>query len=144
MLVYVDSSFLISLYRQDANHSAAQAYVESHKVELSYLQLHRVEVRNALRVSVFQNFITEEELKSIFRRIEDDLSEGFLVHVSVTWNNIFRRADELSETYVAKSPQRALDILHVAAAWECGASTFATFDHRQRSLAKISGLTVKP
>ncbi|MGA2436750.1 MAG: PIN domain-containing protein [Bryobacteraceae bacterium] len=37
-----------------------------------------------------------------------------------------------------------LDLLHVAVALSLGVKTFVTFDERQRAVAKLEGLTVKP
>jgi predicted nucleic acid-binding protein len=39
---------------------------------------------------------------------------------------------------------RTLDLLHVAVALSLGVKTFVTFDERQRAVAKLEGLTVKP
>ena len=40
--------------------------------------------------------------------------------------------------------QRTIDLLHVAIALEAKATTFLSFDNRQRKLAKAAGLEVKP
>ena len=40
--------------------------------------------------------------------------------------------------------QRTIDLLHVAIALEAKATTFLSFDNRQRKLAKAAGLEFKP
>jgi predicted nucleic acid-binding protein len=60
------------------------------------------------------------------------------------WTNVFRRADELSEEHASHNGQRTIDLLHVAAALECSARTFLSFDQRQRKLAQAAGLKVRP
>jgi predicted nucleic acid-binding protein len=64
--------------------------------------------------------------------------------MAVDWTGIFRRADELSDKYAGTDGQRTIDLLHVALALGCGAKTFLSFDRRQRKLAKVAGMSVKP
>ncbi len=141
---YADSSFLVSIYRSDANQTAAHAFMAKHSPSLAFLPLHRVELRNALRFAETQGLISTQERRAAFRQIEQDLREGLLVHLSIAWSDICRRADELSERHMVANGQRTIDLLHVACALECGARLFLSFDQRQRGLAKAAGLVVKP
>ncbi len=141
---YADSSFLVSIYRRDGNHEAACALMSKRSPALTFLPLHRVELRNALRFAEIQGLITAAERRAAFKQIEQDLRDGLLLHVSVAWSDICRHADELSEKHMVKNGQRTIDLLHVAAALETGARTFLTFDQRQCGLAKAAGLQVKP
>jgi len=139
---YADSSFLVSIYRHDGNHAAAHVFMAKHSPVLAFLPLHRVELRNALRFAETQGLITAAERRGAFKQIEQDLREGLLLHTPVAWSDICRRADELSEKHMIKNGQRTIDLLHVAAALESGASLFLSFDHRQCGLAKAAGLQV--
>jgi len=56
--------------------------------------------------------------------------------------NVFELARSLSEQHGRALRNRALDVLHVAAAVQFGASAFATFDDRQGRLAEEVGLTL--
>jgi predicted nucleic acid-binding protein len=59
------------------------------------------------------------------------------------WKTYFlhRAATErLSARYSEKLGTRSLDILHVAGAVVLGATSFLTFDRRQATLARASGL----
>jgi predicted nucleic acid-binding protein len=141
---YPDSSFLVSIYRLDGNHAVAGAFMRKHSPSLAFILLHRVELRNALRFAEIQGLITPEERRRTFRRIEEDLREDFLVHATISWSDICRRADDLSEKHMIKNGQRTIDLLHVAAALETGTQLFLSFDQRQRGLAKVAGLQVKP
>jgi len=127
---YPDSSFLVSFYREDNNHAIARAFMQKWAPSLAFLPLHRVELRNALRLAEAQGLFKMEERREAFKEIEQDLRDGFLVHVAIAWSDICRRADELSEKHSARNGQRAIDLLHVAAALESG--------------AKLAGLQVKP
>jgi len=141
---YPDSSFLVSIYRQDGNHAAASTFMRKRSPSLAFLPLHRVELRNALRFAETRGLIRSDERREAFRQIEEDLREGFLVHATVAWSDICRRADDLSEKHRVKNGQRTIDLLHVAAALESGIRLFLSFDQRQCGLAKAAGLQVKP
>ena len=141
---YPDSSFLVSLVSRDTNSPSAAKFMRSHSEELAFTPLHRIEVRNALRNAAARGEITNEERRSAFHAVEEDLREGLLIPASISWTDALRRADELSERHREKDGQRTLDLLHVAIAIEMGASIFLSFDKRQRRLARAAGLHVKP
>ena len=141
---YADSSFLVSLLRVDSNHEAAMRYMAECGETLAFNPLHRVELRNALRNAQAFGQITENERRLAFRRIEQDLQARLLIYTRVSWTDVFRLADELSDKHSGKEGQRTIDLLHVALALECGAKTFLSFDRRQRSLAKAANLIVRP
>jgi predicted nucleic acid-binding protein len=141
---YADSSFLLSLLRVDSNHEAAMRYMAECGETLAFNPLHRVELRNALRNAQAFGQITENERRLAFRQIEQDLQAGLLIYTRVSWTDVFRLADELSNKHSGKEGQRTIDLLHVALAVECGAKIFLSFDRRQRGLAKAANLTVKP
>jgi predicted nucleic acid-binding protein len=141
---YADSSFLVSLLRVDSNHEMAMRYMAQCGQTLAFNPLHRVELRNALRNAQALGQITENERRLAFREIEQDLQAGLLICTRVSWTDVFRLADELSNKHSGKEGQRTIDLLHVALALQCGAKTFLSFDRRQRSLAKAANLIVKP
>ena len=57
---------------------------------------------------------------------------------------VWRFARDLSDSHAANIGCRTLDLLHVAVALSLGVKTFVSFDERQRAVAKLEGLTVKP
>ena len=141
---YPDSSFVVSLVCRDTRSDEAAGHMERAAAALIFTPLHRIETRNALRNATGRGALTDADQRAAFRQIEEDLRDGLLVHTSVNWPDVFRRADALSERHAATEGQRTLDLLHVAIALECGAKTFLSFDQRQRKLAKAVGLKVKP
>jgi predicted nucleic acid-binding protein len=141
---YADSSFLVALYRQDANQAAAHRFMAAYSPRLNFTPLNRIELRNALRNVESIGEITQQERRVAFRQIDDDLKSGMLLHVPVNWTDVLRRADDLSEQHATRDGQRTIDLLHVAIALDSGADTFLSFDRRQRRLATAAGLEVKP
>ncbi len=141
---YPDSSFLVSLHHADKHGPTARSFLAKRRFPLIFTPLHRIEVRNALRNVTTRGDMTSSELRLAFQQLDEDLRDGILVHAPVEWTNVFRRADELSETHAIREGQRTIDLLHVAIALEAKARIFLSFDNRQRKLAKAAGLEVKP
>jgi len=144
MTSYADSSFLVSLHGNDTNAGEARRFMVRHPEALPFNPLHRLEVRNGLRLAVFRGDMTKEERTSALRQIEEDLGDGVLVHRAMPWTDALRKAELLSADHAEQIGCRAADTLHVAAALLVPARRFLSFDKRQRGLAKAAGLDVKP
>ena len=84
------------------------------------------------------------ERHRLLRPIEQAPVGSLLIHTPVEWTNVFRRADELSAKHARSTPQRTIDLIHVAIALESGAENFLCFDNRQRLLARAAGLRTNP
>ncbi len=140
MRVYADSSFLVSCYLVDTNTPRAKAFLSEHDGPLPFTALHELEVRNALRLGVFREVITDEQAKAASAAIDADLRNGRLVRTAVKWPAAFRATLRLSERHAAKTGTRSLDILHIASARALRMKELATFDSRQRALAAAAGL----
>ena len=52
--------------------------MRKHSPALAFLPLHRVEVRNALRVAEAQGLLTAEERREAFKEIERDLRDALV------------------------------------------------------------------
>lgn len=141
---YADSSFLLSLHCDDVNAEQARQFMARNPGALEFNPLHRLEVRNGLRLRVYRGSMTRAERAAALRQIEEDLADGILVHVPLPWTDAFRQAEQLSAAHAERIGSRAADTLHVAAALLAKARRFLSFDKRQRELAKAAGLKVKP
>ena len=144
MKVYADSSFLISLTVEDGNSDAARRFMLKHRHALPFNPLHRLEVRNGIRLRVHRKELDAVRRDAALRQIEDDLTDGLLFHQAMPWTDALRRAESLSTSHTEKTGTRAADTLHVAAAMITGVKRFLSFDRRQRLLARAAGLEVKP
>lgn len=140
-LVYADTSYLVSLYVQDANSGRAVAAVRS-LLPLALTPIARHELRNVIRLCVFRRQITPSQRTSVFDNIESDLSSGVLLTTPVDWSKILARAESLSREASEEIGTRCMDIVHVAAALTLRCRRFATFDDRQAQLAVRAGLDV--
>ena len=144
MVAYADTSFILSLYTADANHQAAADLVGREQSALPFTPIQRHEVRNAVRLQVFRQDMTERECAAVLRDLDSDIHDGFLVDTGPAWSAVFAEAELLSAEYTERLGIRGMDVLHVAAARAIGAQEFLTFDARQRTLAAAAGMTVRP
>ena len=144
MVAYADTSFLFSLYAQDANTAQAAQAVERDGATFLLTDFQRYELRNALRLSVFRGHLAESACQRLLRQVSDDLEQGVFLAVPLAWSQVFAAAEALSAGHTGTLGTRSFDILHVAAAVTLGAKAFYTVDVRQKALAKKTGLTVRP
>lgn len=144
MVAYADTSFLVSLYGQDANSALAQPLAAALKAPLAFTPLLRHEARNAVRLAVFRKEINPDECQAVLAAIEADVKTGVLVESPVAWAEVYAEAEALSAGHTEKLGTRAGDLLHVAAAAVLGVKDFFTFDARQKALAMKAGMKVKP
>jgi hypothetical protein len=111
---------------------------------MTFTALHRLELRNALALAVFQHRLTLVQAQAVWQDVTNDLRAGLLVVTPLRWYALLRQAAQLSLRHTPTTGCRSLDVLHVAAAQRLGATELLTFDSRQRALATALGLTVRP
>ena len=111
---------------------------------LPFTPWHRLEVRNAIRLAMFQNVIGPDQGKAQLRQMDQDLKEETIItHQAIDWTDVLRKAEKLGATHNTIVGCRSADLFHVAAASELACDQFLTFDERQIAMAKAAGLAVK-
>jgi predicted nucleic acid-binding protein len=143
VVIYPDTSFLVSLYVDEEDTKVAEAFAETLGEPLLFTPFHRLEFRTALRVRVFRKNLSLDNLNMAFRDNEEDLAQGILQHTPLVWADTLREAERLGEAYLTETGVRSGDLLHIASAVVLGAREFVTFDQRQTALARRAGLKVK-
>ena len=145
MKAYADSSVIVALCLQQQSSPKAIAFMQRYGQALPFTPWHRLEVRNAIRLAVWQKVIDAPQGKSQLRQLDTDLKEeALLVHTPIEWTDVLREAEKLGGTYNETIGCRSADLFHVAACRELGCDTFFTFDAKQAAMAKAAGLTVNP
>lgn len=144
MVVYADTSFLFSLYAQDANTARAGRISAAFRLSLAFTPWHRHELRNAFRLAVFRGDMTAQQCRTLLETTETDRQTGTLVETALAWADVYAQAETLSTGHTERLGTRGSDVLHVAAALALGVKEFYTFDARQKALATEAGLKVKP
>lgn len=145
MSAYADTSFLYSLYVQQAHSAKAAAYTPAvDNAALPLTTLGRFELLNAIRLSVFRQQLSPRIAAIDVLTIKADIESGVLGMISCDWAAVHAEAERLSARHTADGGHRSMDILHVATALSTGAREFLSFDRKQVKLASAEGLTVKP
>jgi predicted nucleic acid-binding protein len=144
MLDYADSSFLVSRYLADANTQRARDYLQTVDAVFGLTPLHVLEVENAFQLLLFRGSLTKEAITQATNLFRADLKAGRLMKQKLRFQATFRLATELSKLHTGNIGTRSLDVLHVASAKTLNATSFASFDDRQRQLAFLAGLKVVP
>jgi predicted nucleic acid-binding protein len=137
---YADSSVLVSLYLDDGHSDKAIAWMKRQSEPLPFTQLHRHELRNAIRLAVWRKQMDSTGRRKAFLLLDQDLKDKFLVHRQVTWADVFREAERIGEAQTESTGLRAADLLHIAIASCLASEEFLTFDAVQRRAAMGAGL----
>lgn len=138
MSVYVDSSFIASLYAQELHSAEADRRMSSAPTVL-LSPLNRAELAHAFSFQVFRSRISEARALSLWQQFENDCSRGLWRCVDLP-SRAWESSIDLARRHGATLGIRTLDSLHVACALELRADKFWTFDERQAKLAEAVGL----
>ncbi len=142
MVVCADTSFLFSLYGNDAHTSRAVAWMKSQRRALTLTSLGEYELGNALRFAEFRKGLGPGEAALFWAQFEADKANGRLQIQVCNLASVVDEAKRLSATHTITGGHRGFDILHVASALVGKAQQFLTFDGNQKKLAEAEGLSV--
>lgn len=140
MSVYVDTSFLVSLYVTDKHSMEARHRILSAPA-LWFTPLHEAEWTHAISQHVFRGQLSVSESDRMHAKINEHKNSALWIFMPLpekTWDV----CTDLAQTHGSKLGVRTLDSLHVACALELKADRFWTFDERQAKLAKVRGLKI--
>jgi len=138
LIVYADSSFLISSYTADA-HSTEADIRRALLPTLLITPFVRAEICTALHQQVFQKRISLAQANRAWQDFEQDVNNGTLTRIDFPVAALNLTVD-LAKRFAPSLGVRTLDSLHVACALELKAQRFWTFDDRQARLAEAVGL----
>lgn len=140
MVTTADTSFLFSLYGNDAHTQRTIAWMKKQKAPLILTCLSEYELGNALRFAEFRGGIGPGEAALFWSQFEADRASGRIQIQVCNLADVVEEAKRLSATYTTNGGHRGFDILHVAAALVMKAGRFLTFDENQKKLAVSVGL----
>lgn len=136
--MYADSSFLVSLYVEDAHSAEAEERMKQNS-QVWFTPLHFAECSHAIAKQVFFKKMSLADMGAVFKALESDRAGGLWIEAGIP-ENAFELCAEMGRRYAPKLGVRTSDTLHVACALELKAERFWTFDDRQAKLAKAVGL----
>ena len=142
MVIYADTSFLFSLYGNDAHSEKALAFAGEATGPISVLELTLFELENALRFSAARGFTPAQQCEKSLDLLQTAVESKRILTLVCNLANVVARARRISKSETPQGAHRAFDILHVAMALEMDAEHFLTFDDNQATLARAQGLVV--
>ena len=138
MIVYADSSFLVSSYTADA-HSTEADNRRAQSPTILITPFVRAELCTALHQQVFQRRVSLAQANGAWQDFEQDANNGTLTRIDFPLAALNRTVD-LAKRFAPTLGVHTLDSLHVACALELKVQKFWTFDDRQARLAQAIGL----
>lgn len=144
MSICCDTSFLFATYANDVHTRKALSELSQISRAIHISVLNQFEFENALRLAAFRKLLSTSSVLSILADFDADFGSGKLILAPVNLASAIAEARRLSIRYTLRLGLRAFDILHIGAALSLRATTFLSFDERQRKLAGAEGLLVKP
>ena len=144
MTTYFDSGVIVKLYVPEPNSAEAIRLVTACTPPVLLTDWQAIEVRNAFRLKRFRREITTPQLRAALRAFAEDERLGRWQRPPLDLEQTLRRAELVSSKLAASLGCRTLDVIHVAAALVLGVRELASFDLRQRQVAKRLRLRVLP
>ena len=144
MIVYCDTSWLVSyLNEDDENHAAARA--QAGKLvghDFVVCEVHMLELPAAVRAATHraQNPVSTQVARRVINRFDRAVTGKILIRKEVDLKESVAMARSLGETHGWKERHTTFDLWHLAAAWSLSAGTFLTFDQRQGKVAELMGM----
>jgi hypothetical protein len=139
--VYIDSSFLVSLYLIDQHSSEGEQRMKA-KPTVGLTPLHIAEWTHAIEQHVFRGKLSASESRSLHDLFSQDMQNGVWIEIAIP-ETAYQQCIDLGRRFGARFGTRTLDSLHVASALELNAAEFWTFDKRQKALANAAGLQTR-
>ncbi|MEX1111511.1 MAG: type II toxin-antitoxin system VapC family toxin [Chthoniobacterales bacterium] len=146
MKAFPDTSFLCSIYREQAFSRGADVLFAAAPKPLPVSTLLLFEFRQSVRLQIFLHTrdrtkgFSKPEGEAMLRDLRVDLAAGVIGVVPVDWSEVHNLAEILSAKHTESDGHRLADLLHVATALQLGAEQFLTFDANQRKIARAEGL----
>ncbi len=110
MKFYADTSFLYSYYSADVNSARADSWRQANAVPLPFTLLHRLELRNAIELAVFQKRATASEAAEAWKTVETDITGRLMTEPSLSLTDLFVKVQEFVANHTAATGARSLDV----------------------------------
>ena len=144
MIVYCDTSFLVSLLsEEDVNHRVARAQAARHRAdEFVVCEVHLLELPASMRAATHRTVqpVPETVARRVINRFDRAVNQKMFQRKRLEGDDALTMARSLGETHGWKERHTAFDLWHLGAAWALSAAVFLTFDKRQKRIARLLGM----
>jgi predicted nucleic acid-binding protein len=140
-MIYLDTGCLVKLYYPEEESEYVAAKTAG--LPIAFTSLHHLELTSAMRLKVFRQEATEDQVCTVLQFVGDDLASGKLIAIENLNSATIQVAIGFANQYSATTGCRSLDTLHCALAQSLMITAFLTTDARQLAMAKLIGLPVQ-
>ncbi|MGH7989622.1 MAG: PIN domain-containing protein [Limisphaerales bacterium] len=144
MIIYADTSFLVSFFNQDdVNYRAACDLAgKLERQDFVICEVHQLELPAAVRAATHRQkgAMPEYVARRIINRFDRAMTRKSFQRKETPLADSIAMARSLGEAHGWKEKHTAFDLWHLAAAWSLSAAVFLTFDRRQAELARLLGM----
>jgi predicted nucleic acid-binding protein len=139
---YFDTGLVLKLVVKEPLSIKIHEFLSARSLAVPYPPLVELEFHNALHAKLHRGEMTPLQVASCLEMESDFLSDGRFQRVELEMTRVFRATLCMVPSATAATDCRTLDLLHIATAQMCGASTFVTGDSRQAKAARLCGMDV--
>lgn len=144
MIIYCDTSFLVSFFNEEDVHHAAGRKLAGKFAQHDFVlcEVHQLELPAAVRAATHRHpsLIPEHIARRIINRFDRAKSSKLFQNKEVNMTDSVAMARSLGETHGWRERHTTFDLWHLAAAWALSAGAFLTFDQRQKRIATLLGM----
>ncbi|HZF00852.1 MAG TPA: PIN domain-containing protein [Methylomirabilota bacterium] len=144
MILYCDTSFLISRFcEDDRNHAVAVNWMkEFDGGDFVVCEVHLLEFPASVRAATHlqKNPMDDFVARRVINALDRAVNSRIFLRRPVDMVETVAMARSLGETHGWRERHTAFDLWHLAAAWSFSAAAFLTFDKRQARIAKSLGM----
>ena len=146
MIVYCDTSFLVSyLNEDDLNHKSARSAAGKWDAQdFVICEVHLLELPAAVRAATHRSEdpISGHIARRVINRFDRAVNSKMFLRKLLDIADSVAMARSLGDAHGWKKRHTTFDLWHLAAAWSLSAGVFLTFDGRQSEVAKLLGMSV--
>jgi len=140
-MLYLDTSALLKLYLIEDGSEFVHQQVTSQDLPLPVWEIQEMEIFNALQLKVFWNELDQKTSAQQWHYFEERKAKGLYLFSQIDRSLLQTEFRRLAKE-TPKLGCQTLDILHVACAVTIQATSFLSYDERQKKLATLAGLNV--
>ena len=144
MIVYCDTSFLVSFFNEeDVNYLAARELAGKFaRHDFVLCEVHQLELPAAVRAATHrgQAPIREHVARRIINRFDRARTSKLFQNKELNLADSVNMARSLGDAHGWREKHTTFDLWHLGAAWSLSAGAFLTFDRRQKRLAELLGM----
>lgn len=144
MIVYCDTSFLVSYFNEeDKNHPKARAMAQKYDAaDFVVCEVHQLELPAAVRAATHRQVdpVPAHIARRVINRFDRAVTSRLFQRKELDLRDSVNMARSLGDAHGWKKRHTSFDLWHLGAAWSLSSGAFLTFDGRQKEIANLLGM----